>query len=338
MKPEVSIIIPTYNSEAYIVQALESVFQQTCSNFEIILVDDASTDSTLEIARNFKDQRLKIIANQQNRGVSYGRNCGIKAARGNWIAVLDSDDWYAPQRLEKLLEVAQQENADMVGDDLNLVNDRQSQPWSTFLQENGQKTTSTQLIDAVKFVISDRPNSITAQRNWSLGYTKLLIKREFLMQHGIKYDETINVGEDYVLYLECLRQKARFILVPQAYYYYRTRVASLSTRSPIEYLTDSCRITASFINQEIDSCQNQALLSVLLENQVIYQKRLAYYLVLKAIKQKNIIETIKQISANPHTLIDLSSRLFNICQNKTKPILKSKNPNQMTFSIASIKE
>jgi succinoglycan biosynthesis protein ExoO len=338
MNPEVSIIIPTYNSESYIAKALESVFQQTYSNFEIILIDDASTDSTLEIARNFKDRRLKIIANQQNHGVSYGRNCGINAAKGNWIAVLDSDDWYAPQRLEKLLKVAQQENADMVGDNLNLISDRQSQPWSTLLQENEQTTASIQLIDAEKFIISDRPNSINAKRNWSLGYSKLLIKRKFLMQHAIKYDEKINVGEDYTLYLECLRQQARFVLVPEAYYYYRTRDISLSTRNPLEYLTESCRITEIFIEQEINSPTNPNLLNILLENKAIYQKRLAYYLVLNAIKQKNIVETIKQISAHPHTVIDLWGRLFNICQNKSKPMLKFKKNNEINFSIASVKE
>ena len=338
MKPEVSIIIPTYNSEAYIAQALESVLHQTYSNFEIILVDDASTDSTLEIARSFDDPRLRIISNKQNRGVSYGRNCGIKAAQGNWIALLDSDDWYAPNRLEKLLSVARQENADLVADDLNLIRDRESQPWSTLLEENEQKSTSVRLIDAVEFVVSDRPNPINAKRNWSFGYTKPMMRREFLLQHKIEYDEEIHVGEDYVLYLECLRNQARFALIPQAYYYYRTRVASLSTRKPTEYLSDSCDITNIFINREIYDGKKSQLLKILVENLVIYQKRLAYYQVLEAIKQKNIVKTIGLILDNPYTLGDLLSKFANILQKKVKSITESKKSNEISFSVASAKE
>ncbi|MCC0177583.1 glycosyltransferase family 2 protein [Waterburya agarophytonicola K14] len=338
MNPEVSIIIPTYNSEAYLAQALESVISQTYRDFEIILIDDASTDSTVKIARNFKDKRLKIICNKHNRGVSYGRNCGIKVARGNWIALLDSDDWYAPERLEKLLSVAKRENADLVADNLNLIRDRQSQPWSTLLLENQQEISSVESIDAINFVISDRPNPITAKRNWSLGYTKPLIKRKFLLQHGIEYDEAINVGEDFILYLECLRQEAHFVLVPEAYYYYRTRSSSLSTRKPTEYLSDSCKITQIFITREIKSHGNSNLLKVLFENSIIYQKRLAYYLVLEAIKRKKIIESIKLILDNPYTLGSLVNRLAGVLQNKIASILESKNLNQVDFNVASVKE
>ncbi|MGD1919826.1 MAG: glycosyltransferase family 2 protein [Pleurocapsa sp.] len=338
MNPEVSIIIPVYNSEAYIAQAIESVLNQTYSNFEIILVDDASTDSTIEVARSFQDKRLKIISNKQNRGVSYGRNCGIKAAKGNWIALLDSDDWYAPERLEKLLLVANQENADLVADDLNLISDRESQPWSTLLQEKEQRSSLVRLIDPVEFVISDRPNPINAKRNWSFGYTKPLMRREFLLQHGIDYDETIHVGEDYVLYLECLRHQARFALVPKAYYYYRTRVISLSTRKPTEYLSDSCAITNIFIDREIDSQNNPELLKALFENLLVYRKRLAYYLVLEAIKQKDIAKTVKQILDNPHTLGDLLSKFVNILQKRFMSIIESKKSNEINFSVASAKE
>jgi len=338
MNPEVSIIIPAYNSEAYIAQALESILNQTYKNLEIILVDDASTDSTIKIARNFDDRRLKIISNKQNHGVSYSRNCGIKAAKGNWIALLDSDDWYAPERLEKLLKVAQAENADLVGDDLNLIRDRELQPWSTLLRENEQEISSVQLINAVEFVISDRPNPIKAKRNWSFGYTKPLIKREFLVKHSIEYDESINVGEDFILYLECLRQHARFVLIPQAYYYYRTRVNSLSVRKPTEYLSDSCAIAKLFIDKEINSQKNSPLLKVLFQNLVIYQKRLAFYRVLEAIKQKDIVETTKQIVDNPYTVADLLGKFVSIVQNKFKAIVELKKSTKINFNVASVKE
>ncbi len=106
MKPEVSVIIPAYNCEDYIAQALESVFAQTFNDFEVIVIDDASKVGTLEIVRGFQAPRLQIIAHQDNQMVSNARNTGIRKARGNWIAVLDSDDWYASERLEHPLSVA----------------------------------------------------------------------------------------------------------------------------------------------------------------------------------------------------------------------------------------
>ena len=338
MNPKVSIIIPTYNSEAYIGQALESVFHQTYKNFEVILIDDASQDSTVKIARSFQDRRLKIIRNRQNRGVSYGRNCGIEAAKGNWIALLDSDDWYAPQRLEQLLSVAQQKNADLVADDLHLIRDRESQPWGSLLQENDKKITSTKLINAIDFVKSDRPNEINAKRNWSFGYTKPLIRREFLIQHGIQYNEAVRVGEDYILYLECLTKQARFVLVPQAYYYYRTRETSLSTRKPTAYLAESCNITQFFINREADLKLNSQLLKVLFENLDIYQQRLAYYHVLEAIREKKVLKIVKQILDRPHTLRLLFNKAKWVLQNKLASVVEIKKPFYSEFNIAVIKK
>ena len=338
MNPEVSVIIPTYNSEAYIAQALESVLNQTYRNFEIVLIDDASTDSTLNIAKNFNDRRLRIISNKQNRGVSYGRNCGIKAAKGSWIALLDSDDWYASQRLEKLLSVAKKENADLVADDLNLIRDRELQPWGSLLEESNRPISKVQSIDAVEFTISDRPNPINTRRNWSLGYTKPLIKRKFLLQHGIEYDENIHVGEDFVFYLECLRQKACFVLLPQAYYYYRTRLNSLSVRKPTQYLAESCEIANIFIKREIKFGEDNRLLKTLLENLVIYQKRLDYYRVLETIKQKQIIKALGQILNNPYTLGDLLVKLAGVLRKKLKSILESRKFNQISFDIVFVKK
>ncbi|MDJ0589287.1 MAG: glycosyltransferase family 2 protein [Pleurocapsa sp. MO_226.B13] len=325
MKPEVSVIIPTYNCEDYLAQALESVFAQTYSNFEIILVDDASTDSTLQIARSFKDPRLKIIANQQNKGVSSVRNCGIQQAQGNWIALLDSDDWYAPERLENLLAIASKQNVDLIADDLFLIRDRERYPWSTLLQENHLSRGFIELIDAVRFVITDRPSPINAPRSWSFGYTKPLIKREFLIKHNLKYNEAVNVGEDFILYLECLLNKARFLLVPRPYYYYRTREVSLSTRKPTQYLAQSCEITQSFIEREKAlSKPDEKLLAAMYQNLKIFQKRLAYYRAIEHIKQKKIFMTLIQIVRCPYTLIYFTNKLITILEYKTLAISSSK--------------
>jgi len=95
----ISVVIPTYNRARTIERALLSVFRQTYSALEIIVVDDASDDATPEILEEYQDQ-IQIITTDSNRGVSYARNLGIEAARGDWIALLDSDDRWDKHKLE----------------------------------------------------------------------------------------------------------------------------------------------------------------------------------------------------------------------------------------------
>ncbi len=94
----ISVVIPTFNRAHTIEQALESVFQQTYSALEIIVVDDASSDSTSKILHQYIG-RITVITNKSNQGVSYSRNQGIEAAKGDWIAFLDSDDLWDKQKL-----------------------------------------------------------------------------------------------------------------------------------------------------------------------------------------------------------------------------------------------
>lgn len=325
MNPEVSIIIPTYNSEEYIAQALKSVFAQTYHDWEIVMVDDASGDSTVEIARSFQDPRLKIIQNTQNRGVSYGRNRAIKEARGKWIALLDSDDWYAPQRLEQLLAVAKRRDVNLIADNLFLIKDSQQHPWSTLLLENQQVLSSPiETVDAVKFVKSDRLSPIDNKPNWSLGYTKPLIERKFLLENNIWYREDIKVGEDFILYLECLMHQAKFCIVNQAYYYYRTRDFSLSTRRPTDYLAESCKITQTFIDRELLSSTNSELLDALSENLVIFQKRLAYYQLINDLTARKFLRAIDQIINDPYILWDLFKKLVILSKRRLAKTLRIK--------------
>lgn len=97
-----SIVIPTYNRAAFIKQAVDSVIAQTCTDWELIVVDDASTDHTIDILNSFTDFRIRAIRNTKNLERSASRNRGIEAAKGEYICFLDSDDYYFPQHLEIL--------------------------------------------------------------------------------------------------------------------------------------------------------------------------------------------------------------------------------------------
>ena len=88
----VSIIMPSWNTENYIAESIQSVIDQTYKNWELIIVDDCSTDNTDEVVRAFNDQRIKYLKNEKNSGAALTRNRALKEARGEWIAFLDSDD------------------------------------------------------------------------------------------------------------------------------------------------------------------------------------------------------------------------------------------------------
>ncbi|WP_405316129.1 glycosyltransferase family 2 protein [Methanobrevibacter sp.] len=97
--PEISVILPVFNSEEFIGKAIESVLAQTFEDFELIIVNDGSTDSSKEIIDSFSDERIRII-NQSNQGPGAARNNALKIAQGSYVMYLDSDDWFCPDALE----------------------------------------------------------------------------------------------------------------------------------------------------------------------------------------------------------------------------------------------
>lgn len=101
----ISIIIPVYNREFTVGRAIQSVLNQTYSNFELIIVDDASTDGTAEIINSFQDSRIRFFQLKKNQGAPAARNFGINQANGEWIAFQDSDDVWLPDKLEKQIEI-----------------------------------------------------------------------------------------------------------------------------------------------------------------------------------------------------------------------------------------
>ena len=125
---KLSVIVPVYNmaAEGKLQYCLESLVHQTLKDMEIIAVDDASTDNSLEILRQYEKEypgRVKVITYPVNRRQGGAKNEGLKAAAGDWIGFIDSDDWVTPDFYEKLLKRAEETGADMTGCDYNLVSE-----------------------------------------------------------------------------------------------------------------------------------------------------------------------------------------------------------------------
>ena len=115
-RPLVSVIMPAYNAELYITEAVSSVLSQSVTDLELIVIDDCSHDQTKAIVNRFaqKDSRVRLIANEENVGVAKTRNRGLDLCCGKFVALLDSDDYWKPQMLEKMIARAEETKADII--------------------------------------------------------------------------------------------------------------------------------------------------------------------------------------------------------------------------------
>lgn len=121
--PLVSVLLPAYNHEAYVRSAVESVLAQTHTNLELIVIDDASVDGTWEALRSFSDERIRRYRHETNLGADVTLNEALGHAVGQYLAILNSDDRYAPERLASCLRVLQDDDVDLVGTDMGLIDD-----------------------------------------------------------------------------------------------------------------------------------------------------------------------------------------------------------------------
>lgn len=100
----VSIIMPSWNTDKFIAETIQSVIDQTYTNWELIIVDDCSSDNTNQIVASFEDKRIKYLHNEKNLGAALTRNKALREAKGEWIAFLDSDDLWMPEKLEHQID------------------------------------------------------------------------------------------------------------------------------------------------------------------------------------------------------------------------------------------
>lgn len=109
--PSVSVILPTHNREKVLERSIQSVLRQTFHDFELIVVDDASTDGTRELVAGIQDARLRLLSLEKNGGVARARNTGIAAASADWVAFQDSDDEWLPEKLAQQMALARSASA-----------------------------------------------------------------------------------------------------------------------------------------------------------------------------------------------------------------------------------
>lgn len=207
--PRVSVVMPAWNCARYIRRAIDSVLAQTLTDFELIVVDDGSTDDTLAVVGACTDSRLRLLRSERNRGPAYCRNLGIGAAHGEWIALLDADDWFSPGRLETLCNRARLHEADAIADDLFIVDEGRDRPRGTLFTETACGFEDDAWLNAADMLAHE------------IGALKPVFRRALFSLHGHRYDESLRYGEDFLLYLSWLADGARMLVTRDAYYYLR---------------------------------------------------------------------------------------------------------------------
>ena len=134
--PLVSAVIPTYNRANVVGEAIQSTLQQTYENIEVLVVDDHSTDNTKEVVESFDDSRVRYLLNQRTKGAQGARNTGIDEANGEWVAFLDSDDRWMPEKLSKQLKYIEESDEEVHALATGFVRERNGQVWRRKQNEN----------------------------------------------------------------------------------------------------------------------------------------------------------------------------------------------------------
>ena len=212
-KPRISIIMAAYNAANHIAPALDSLAQQTFDDWELIVIDDGSTDDTGAVvaAWRARDPRIRSFRMEQNAGPAAARNMGLDAARGDWIAILDSDDRYKPDRLQLLLERAERDDLDVIADNLELFDETKGAIVGLGFSFKGEsRALTTQFL-----VANDGPPRIA-----SLGHLKPFIRRSALEAHKLRYPVESRLGEDFFFLFLVLQKTTRALLVQYAGYIY----------------------------------------------------------------------------------------------------------------------
>ena len=212
-KTLVSIIVPVYNTEEYLNECLDSLINQTLSDIEIICINDASTDNSLEILQDYakKDERIIIINNENNSGPSISRNKGFDIANGEYITFCDSDDKYQKRSCEKLYDFAKKYNHEVVVCDVRRFNHLNVQ-WGSILHSKsikGEIYTNTTFLEHEELVY----DTVLCNK---------FIKKDFMKQHNIKFVED-KLYEDILFSMQLFTSTDSIGIFPGVKYLWRVR-------------------------------------------------------------------------------------------------------------------
>jgi succinoglycan biosynthesis protein ExoO len=240
-RPDVSFIVATYNAAPFVRAAIQSALDQRGAAIEIVVVDDASTDTTAEIVQTMAlaDARIVLVRRGENGGPSAARNEAMARARGRWLAILDGDDLVLPERSRRLLDLAVLSSADIVADNFERFFTEDGSSGGTMIPRGAEPYAFA--VDIPSFL---RANCAFGSSRFTLGAIKGMFRADFLQAHGITHRQGLDFGEDFHFLLKCLSAGARFVVTSEVFYRYRKHRGSQSWRMKASHLEQLRRMIA----------------------------------------------------------------------------------------------
>lgn len=275
---KVSIIVPVFNTEKFIERCLISLVNQTLKDIEIIIVNDGSTDNSVEIVKKFQnnDSRIKII-NQSNQKQGAARNNGLKNANGEYIGFVDSDDWVDFSYYEELYRQAKNYEADIA--------------LATNVRVGGRKTKKRLNITSVE-VFSDLQDKIDVNQQWKNECpTNKIYKRKMLLDNDIFFPEKV-FCEDKLFTIRAVYQANKVVTVPNInYYYFRNPKSTVNTKTAqhlkklIEDKNNARRDVLDFLKDKNADVRDGDFWAPIVEKRIF---GVVYYRVEQSLKSKRV--------------------------------------------------
>lgn len=209
-KPFITVVLPVYNGEKYLAEAIDSILAQTFANFELIMIDDGSTDDSQKIICHYEklDPRVRVIV-RENRGLATTLNDSIDAARGEWIARMDQDDIALPHRFERQLEWLEKTGADISG---------------SWVQRFGT-------FDKRVFKLYQTDEAIKMEMLFRSPFAHPTVMMRTLLVKQLRYDKTGEMAEDYDLWVRAVEAGWKMTNVPEVLLMYRVHATQISTQT-----------------------------------------------------------------------------------------------------------
>lgn len=304
--PRVVVVIPAWRATGTIGRAVVSALTQT-EPCHVVVVDDASPDDTAAAARAADDGsgRLTVLTQPQNAGPAAARNRAIAASSAPWIALLDSDDVMEPERIAGLLALAEPEGKadwDMVADDLLRVTEGPLDgPRDRLISGTDFEPYA---LDFTGFVLGNVHGSRGSRGE--LGFIKPLIRRKFLEEAGLSYDETMRLGEDYDLYARALARGARVLVTNPLGYLAVARTGSLSDRHGTRELGQIVAADRALLATEAMDAAGKAAVR---QHLARVQREWTWMRLIDAVKARAPLQILGCFASPPAIIMSLIGRL-----------------------------
>ncbi|AFL49980.1 succinoglycan biosynthesis protein ExoO [Sinorhizobium fredii] len=312
LTPDVTFVVAAYNAADTITRAVASALAQEGVAVEVIVVDDCSSDATAALVTAIDDPRVRLIALERNRGPGGARNAGFEAARGRWIAVLDSDDTVRPGRLARMIARAEATGAQIVVDNLDVL----SLDGSNVRMFEDAELEALPELTLPAFIESN----VIFRSEHNFGYMKPVFQRRFLAEHGLSFDESLRIGEDYILLASALACGGRCAVEPSTGYTYHIREGSISRVLKLEHIDAMMAADETFLHRYALDPLSQRMQRKRARG---FRQARSFLLLIEHLKLRSLAGALKTALADPlalrHLRMPIAARLRRLAARAPQP-------------------